>query len=242
MYFYFIIILQVVCLYHCYKNRNSFYWYFAILLLPAIGCLIYVVTQIINRNQVTAVQDEVISVINPTKKLSDLEKKVAFSDTFQNRINLADALALSQNYKRAEEEYIASIKGAHSDDFYANSALITVLYKQQKYEEVLDKINLVNSKPEYEGSDVQFIYGQSLAALGKIEEAEKVLVKIDQRYSNYKERLILIEFYLANHKTDKAQELLSEMLVEHENMTPLNKKKHKDVFLKINKLASSLSK
>ena len=36
-----ILILQVFCLYHAYKNKSENWWYFLILMFPLIGSLIY---------------------------------------------------------------------------------------------------------------------------------------------------------------------------------------------------------
>ncbi|EPR74948.1 putative membrane protein [Winogradskyella psychrotolerans RS-3] len=66
--YYLLIIVQVFCLYHAYKNRKPYYWYFLIFFIPAIGSLIYIITQIYNKSDAEKIQEEITTVLNPTKK------------------------------------------------------------------------------------------------------------------------------------------------------------------------------
>ena len=91
MYFYLIVALQAYCIYHAYKNRKPYYWYFLILFIPLLGSLIYIITQVYNKTDADKIQNEVTSIINPTKKIKDLEQQIEFVDTYTNRIALADA-------------------------------------------------------------------------------------------------------------------------------------------------------
>jgi hypothetical protein len=98
MFYYFIIALQVFCFYHAYKNKKNIYWYFILFFVPLLGCIIYLLTQVINKKDVTNISQEITTIINPTKKINDLEKVLQFSKTFQNRINLADAYSNNKDY------------------------------------------------------------------------------------------------------------------------------------------------
>ena len=84
MYFYLIVALQAYCIYHAYKNRKPYYWYFLVFFIPVLGSLIYIITQVYNQNDVGKIQDEITTVLNPTKKLKDLEKKIEFIDLCNN--------------------------------------------------------------------------------------------------------------------------------------------------------------
>ena len=48
-----------------------------IFFIPVIGSVIYIITQVYNKNDADKIQDEITSIINPTKKIRDLEKKIA---------------------------------------------------------------------------------------------------------------------------------------------------------------------
>lgn len=240
MTYYILIAAQLACAYHVYKSKNSNYWYLVILLLPAIGCLIYVVTQIFNKSDVAVVQKEITAVINPTKKILDLEKKVAFADTYQHRIELADALLEQKNYPSAEAQYNKTLVGSNTNDYHGNSQLLAALFAQEKYEEVIAIGEKLSLKSDFEKSQAQFKYGLALSKSGKLEEAEKVLKRIDQRYSNYPERLELSKFYIESEQKSKALEILKELQEEFLNLTKPNKKRYRATFIEVDQLAISV--
>ena len=239
MTYYILIALQLACAYHIYKNKNSFYWYFAILLLPAIGCLVYVIAQIFNKKDVAVVQKEFTAVINPTKKISQLEKKVEFSDTYSNRVELGDALLAIGNFKEAAVQYDAVLHGNHTSDYYANTQLLIALFEQEKYDEVISIGKKMSKFSDFEKSQAQFKYGLALSKTDKDDEAEAILKKIDQRYSNYPERLALSKFYIENEMQSKALEVLHEMQDEYLNLTKPNKKLHKNTFIEVDRLVAT---
>jgi len=238
MTYYILIALQLACAYHVYKNKNSVYWYFAILLLPAIGCLVYVIAQIFNKKDVAIVQKEFTAVINPTKKISQLEKKVEFADTYSNRVELGDALLAIGNFKEAAVQYDTVLHGNHTNDYYANTQLLIALFEQEKYDDVIAIGQKMSDVSNFEKSQAQFKYGLALSKTGKDEEAEAILKKIDQRYSNYPERVELSKFYIDSKMQSKALEVLHEMQEEFLNLTTPNRKLHKNTFIEVERLVA----
>ncbi len=241
MLYYLLIGLQIYCLYHAYTTRNKIYWYFIILLAPGLGSAIYLITQVFTQRDAEIVQKEITAVINPTKKVKDLEAKVAFSDTFQNRVDLADAYSELKEYSQAIIMYKEALSGSHSNDYYATSQLLTAYYQAGAYEDVVTTAQIIKDKADFETSKAQFLYGLSLSKLKRDDDAEAVLKKIDVRYSNYEERMILAKFYKENHKLPEAKELLEELVSEGNYMTKPNKRLYKATFVEIQKLHNELS-
>ena len=116
--YYLILALQGFCIYHSIKNRNSYYWIFLILFIPLIGSIIYIVTQVFSKRDVDKIQSEIATIINPTKKIKDLEKALQFSETFQNKVNLADAYFEIGGFNEAIRYYQSSLVGNFENDFY----------------------------------------------------------------------------------------------------------------------------
>ena len=90
MFYYILVAFQAFCIFHVYKSRNESYWYFVIFLVPLIGSLIYLFSQIINKKNIKNTKNKLTEVVNPAKKIKELEQKLSLSDTFQNKIHLAD--------------------------------------------------------------------------------------------------------------------------------------------------------
>lgn len=241
MLYYLIIALQLACAYHVYKTQNQAYWYLIILLIPVLGSIVYLITQMIQRQQVESVQKELIQTFNPTKKINDLVQKVAFADTFQNRLLLADGYSEVRAFAKAETEYLSALKGSHANDYYGQCQLITAFYAQEKYTEAIAIGEKLGTITAFEGSEAQFTYGLSLAKAEQHAAAEKVLIKINKRYSNYRERLILAEYFIDQDKTVDALDILKEMQLEAGNMTKPNLRLYRETFTRVDDLVEKHS-
>ena len=240
MYYYLIIALQAYCLYHLYTNRNAYYWWFVILFLGPIGCAIYLITQVYNKRDAEKITDNLVHVINPTKKVRDSEKRLEFSESYQNRINLADAYLEIKDYNNAITHYLEALEDQTQNDFYATKQLIEAYFNTENYDKVLFYAEKIKNHPEYKKSRTQFLYGLALEGVGKIEEAETNLRQIDVRYSLYEERLILAKFLLSIKKTEDAKEILNEISTESSHMTKPNQRIYRATIIEVDKLLKEL--
>lgn len=235
-----VLLLQIYCLYHAYTNRKDYFWYLLILMLPFVGVIFYLFTQVFNRNKLEKISEELVTAIVPSKKVNDAEKRLNFSDTFQNRVALADAHFENGDYENASLHYEAALKGNFQNDFYVVKQMMNAMSQSQNYAEVIRLAEKIKDNYEFEKSQAQFIYGLALDKLGRLEEAEKHLKPIDQRYSNYEERLILAEFYERNGKRTEAKEVLDEIIAESEHMTQPNRRLYRQVITNVRKYREKL--
>lgn len=245
MYLYLIIAFQGFCIYHLLKNKNSYYWIFAILFLPFIGCVTYLVTQVLNKRGTEKMQSNLSTIIEPSKKntsskVKGLESKLEFTDTYLNRVNLADAYLEANNYERAIEHYLIALEDKTQNDFYVKAHLIKSYYAIKDYDQVLALSQGLESHKEYEKSEIPFCYGMALAEKDKTEEAEEQFEIMDRPYSNYNERVAFAKFLLRFDKANKAKELIEDLYVEMQNMTAINKSIYKATILDVEKLKNAL--
>ena len=240
MVYYLVVALQIFCVYHLYKNKNDYYWFFLILFLPFIGCVIYLVTQVYNKRDVNKIQEEITTIINPTKKVRDLEKKLEFSATFQNRVNLADAYYDIKDFNTAIVHYENAIAKDFQEDTHVIFQLIKSYYFIDNYDKVIFYAEKVKTHVDFKGSKAQFFYGLALENLGQSKEAEKQLHFIDQRYSNYKERLQITQLYISKNKISEAKELLNEIAAESQHMTSVNKRKYRTTIGDVEQLLKTI--
>lgn len=245
MYLYLIIAFQGYCIYHLLKNKNSYYWIFAILFLPFIGCVTYLVTQVINKRETGKLQGSRITIIEPSKKnvssnvVKTLEHKLEFTDTYLNRVNLADAYLETNNYTSAIEHYQIALDDKTQNDFYVKDHLIKAYYSIKDYDQVIVLSDSLEVHKEYVKSEIPFFYGMALAEKDRTTEAEAQLRIIDRPYSNYNERVAFLKFLVRIDKIKDAKELLEELHVEMQNMTPMNKRIYKATILEVDKLKAS---
>lgn len=231
MYFYLVVVLQVYCVYHCYVNRNQYYWIFIVLFLPALGSIFYLFLNVFQKRDIEKVQEGITTVINPTKKITDLEKKLEFAETFENRVALADAYLEAGILDKAEEEYKTSLVGTFENDFYVNAQLLKTYYYSAQYEAVLRSAESLENLSKFNKSEASFLYGLALEKTGNTKLAEDFLAKFDAPYSRYQERLELAKFYIRNNKTAEARLILEEIQQESSGMSTTSYK-HNKIFIK----------
>ena len=233
LYYYFILGLQAYCLYHAYKNRSNYYWFLIIFFIPLLGCIVYLVTQVINKKDVVSITEEITNIVNPSKKITELEQQLAFSNTFQNRINLADAHYQNKNFDNAILHYEKSLEGNFKDEPYTLNKLIKCYFETKNFDKVISYSKKINLEKDFK--DTLYFYGLALEQKGLIEEAESNLIKIDIRYSNYKKRLEISNFYNRNNKKEKAKVILQEIISELTSMSKENFKKYKIIYTEAEK-------
>ncbi|PWH81768.1 hypothetical protein DIS18_13895 [Algibacter marinivivus] len=240
MYFYLIIALQGYCIYHMYQNRNPYYWALLIMFLPVVGSVIYLITQVYNKRDAEKITNEIAHVINPSKKVKDLEKRLEFSESYQNRLNLADAYLEIKDYNNAITHYLEALKDNSQNNFYAIKQLIEAYFNIEDCKKVIHYVGKIKDHPEFKKSRTQFLYGLALEREGKIEAAESNLRQIDIRYSFYEERLILAKFLLSINKNEEAKEILKDVQTESSHMTKPNKRLYRTTILEVDKLLKEL--
>ena len=241
MYFYFIVALQAFCIYHLFKYRTNFYWIFLILFLPLIGCIIYLITQVYNKRDAEKITSDITQIINPTKKVKDLEKELEFSDSYQNRINLADAYLDIKDYNNAITHYLEALEDRSQNSIYTIKKLIEAYFNIEDFENVIFYAHKIKDKSEFKKSRTQFLFGLALEQIGKLAEAEHHISQIDIRYSFYEERLTLAKFLLSIKKEEEAINLLDEISAESQHMTKTNKRIYKTTILEVDKLLTDLN-
>ena len=124
------------------------------------------------------IQEEIVSIINPTKKIKDLEKRLQFSETYQNRVNLADALLNIKDYKNAIPHYLDALKDSSQNDLYVTEKLMSAYYGLEDFENVVFYAEKIKKRSEFIKSRSQFLYGLALEKLGNFEDDEFNLRKI----------------------------------------------------------------
>jgi hypothetical protein len=242
MYYYLILALQGYCLYHMYTHRNPYYWFFIIMFIPVVGAVIYLITQVYNKRDAEKITNEITSIINPTKKIKDLEKHLQFSETYQNRVNLADAYLEIKDYNNAIPHYLEALEDQSQNQFYVTSKLIEAYYFVEDYDKVISYSNEIKNQSEFKKSRAQFILGLAQEKLGNFEAAETNLRQIDVRYSFYKERLTLAEFLISRDKIIEAKNILEAICNEAQHMTRTNNRIYRATILEAQKLLTELNK
>jgi len=219
MYYYLIIALQGYCIYHCYTNRNNYYWVFAIIFLPLVGCILYLFMNVLQQRDVEKAQNDLVNTLNPTKKIRDLEKRLKFSETFENKVALADAYMEKDFFEQAIETYRSSLKDMFENDYYVQSRLQEAHYRIADFDTSLRLAEKIKEHPAFPKSKANLLYALTLEKKENFDAAEARLRLFDAPYNYYEQRLQLALFLIRRENPKAASEVLQEIVNEAENMS-----------------------
>ncbi|AJR04709.1 hypothetical protein AW14_00955 [Siansivirga zeaxanthinifaciens CC-SAMT-1] len=208
--------------------------------MPGIGAALYLILQVFSKRDANKIQEGLVAIVNPTKKINDLEKRLQFSDTYQNRVDLADAYLANKNYQKAIEQYLEALKDKAQNKYYVVNKLVEAYYYTQDYNEVIKHATSIKDEHDFKKSRAQFILGLAQDKLGDFEAAENNLRQINIRYSFYEERLVLAKFLITHNKIQDAKEILEDVVLESQNMTQTNKRLYRATVQEANKVLADI--
>ncbi|HWB26086.1 MAG TPA: hypothetical protein VG738_11430 [Chitinophagaceae bacterium] len=215
----FIIIADVVCIVHCLRTRRDSGWIYFIVLVPVIGVIAYIATQMFSRRDLQSVQSGLGAVLNPTGSIKKLEQQLRFSDTFNNRVALADAYLAAGQREKAVDMYESSLTGAFTENEYVLGQLVVAYFETGRYKDVITTAKKIYTLPQFARSRVHILYAMSLEKTGNAVQAENEFRQMKGRFANYEARYQYGQFLVRNGRSDEARRLFNEMLEESGQLT-----------------------
>jgi hypothetical protein len=232
-YFYYITLgLNIYCAVHSYRRGTLNKWIWLIVFIPIVGSIIYIYSEILSNRRISTPKIDVASVINPGVKLKRLEDELRFTDTFANKIKLADAYLAGGYTDKAVALYESSLTGAFSENEYVQAQLIICYYEQQRYEEVIPLAKKLYKLPNFARSKAHICYALALEKLGQNDLAEKEFVAMKGRYSYFEQRYQYGLFLMRAERADDAYTIFTDMLNEEKHLGPVELKTSKVWFAK----------
>jgi hypothetical protein len=229
-YYYIIVILQVICVIHCVRKGRQTGWIWFIVFVPLIGCLVYIFTEMFNRHDIQNVQSGVTTVFNPGRSVRRLEENLRFSDTFANRIALADAYLLTGNTDRAIELYESSLEGNFTENEYVLSQLIIAYYQKRRFADIIPIGRKIYNRPQFARSRAHILYAAALGYSGHYEEAEKEFKTMKGRFANYEARYYYALLLAGTDRPNEAKAMFSEMLSELTHLSSRERRYNRNWF------------
>jgi hypothetical protein len=159
------------------------------------------------------------SVLNPGSSVRKLEDNLRFSDTFANRIALADAWLAAGNTDRAIELYESSLEGNFTENEYVLSKLIIAYYQKKRYADIIPIAKKIYGLPQFTRSRSHILYAAALGYTGNHESAEKEFKTMKARFANYEARYYYALFLAGTERTSEARQLFHDMLNEVSHLT-----------------------
>lgn len=228
-------------MYHVITKKGDQKWIWIIMMLPFIGSLIYLYNTFYSRGNIDNIKEEVKSTINTNYKISKLEREVEFSDSFTNKIMLADEYLLVGNFEKANELYESCKNGVFENDIDLLLKLMKVNYLKKDFNRVIEYSQKILHKREFNDSMQKTYLAWSYYEVGKKEEALKHFEEGDSRYSNYEHRLEYARFLDQTGNHEQANAKLENLLKEINTMNSREKKVNRQAYRLIKKYHTQLA-
>jgi hypothetical protein len=214
-YLYYIpIALQAICVLHCIRKGNQGKWIWIIVFLPVIGSLIYIFSEVITGHEIDQVSSGVGQVINPGGSIKKLEQQLRFSDTFHNRIALADAYLARGYTNDAIALYEQSLTGVFTENEHVIKQLIIAYANVNRFADILPLAKRIYNSPQFAKSKVHIVYALALEHAGNKEQAEKEFKMMNSRFAYFEARYQYALFLSRNGRKEEALQLLDNMVAE----------------------------
>jgi hypothetical protein len=233
-YYYLIIALQVFCAVHSYRRGTLNRWIFLIIFLPVIGSIIYIYSEILS-NRGGGFKSRTFSPVkvkSSPANIKKLEEQLHFTDTFANKVKLADAYLAAGDTDKAIDLYKASLTGAFAENEHVMGQLIVAYFEQQRYDEVIPLAKKLRHLQQFVRSKSHLLYALSLEETGNLEEAEKEFRSMKGRYSYFEQRYQYGLFLMRTDRNEDAAGVFLEMVNEEPHLGQVEKKANRTWFLK----------
>ncbi|MFB0498418.1 hypothetical protein ACCC92_23110 [Mucilaginibacter sp. Mucisp84] len=240
-YYYIILILEAFCIIHSLRRGTQQKWLWILIVIPLFGCLYYIYSEILSNRGIRAPKINVEAVINPGAKIKRLEDEVRFTDTFANRVKLADAYLEAGLTDKALESYKNSLTGAFAENEHVMGQLIVAYFEKGMYNEVIPIAKKLYKLPQFARSKAHILYAKSLELTYQEEQAENEFKLMKGRYSYFEPRYEYGMFLTRAGREDDAWQIFTDMLNEQSQLSPVERKSNKVWFAKAKDEVKKLS-
>lgn len=172
--------------------------------------------------------------------IKNLENEARQSDTVSNKIRLADAYMLKEDYEKALEIYKSCSSKLTQDDEELNTKLLVAYHLSGDYLSGMMIGNQLNKTKFFQNAPEKAYYAWSFFELHDDEKAEQYFQEMNIANTNYGQRKEFAKFLIEIEKKEEAKALVTQMLEEIEEMDAYEKDLLKDKIKEIKTLAAGL--
>jgi len=228
-----LIIIQIAFVIHVVRTGREVFWIYIIIFVPAIGCLVYFITQVlpeIGQNRtLRRASNTLIKAIDPQRELRKRKEELKFSDTLDNRFRLANECMEANLTEDAVSLYESCLKGSHEGDPHIMLKLAQAYFQGGNSDKTkLTLEELIKLNPDFKSADGHLLYARSLEELGLLDDAIKEYGILAQSYPGEEARVRYGILLKKQGKTEKAKAVFDEILLRAKRAPKYYRRKEKE--------------
>ncbi len=208
-------LLQLVCAVHAVRTGREQFWLYLILFLPGLGCIIYIVTQMLpdlrGSPKAHAAAKSAMRTIDPKRDLRRRLNDLEVSDNVANRLALAEECSHAGMHDEALELLQTCITDDDSPDLLVR--LSEAQFNCKRYAETVATLdNLIGRHPNFRSHDGHFLYARALVGLDQFDRAAQEYEAVIQSYPGEEARARFALLLESMQRVERAQFLWQEIL------------------------------
>lgn len=220
---------QLFCAYHVVSSGRDKYWIGLIIMVPGLGCLIYLVTQIIpdasNSTAGRNVKQGAVNALDPNRALREAIQAFDMVESVDNRLRLADALYDLGQFREAEPHLKICLDGAHQHDPHILMRLASVQLELGAPTECLQFLDtLQEHNKNYHSEAGHLLYSRALVDTGDLEAALSSYAGLVDYSTGEEARVRYGLLLLQSGKNRQARQVLEEVIKRVNRGTKFYKK------------------
>lgn len=182
--------------------------------------------EMFNTSSVQQMQSGMGNIIYPSGKIKKLEKQLQFSDTFNNRVMLADAYLSAGDTDKAIQLYETSLTGAFKENEHVFIQLVAAYYEVQRYNDTIKVARKVYNNPAFH-THGHVLYAMALDKIGEAKLAEEEFNKMKGKYSYFEARYQYGLFLINKNRAGEAQKIFTDVVNEFSYLSSFEKRNNR---------------
>ncbi len=209
--------ISILCVIHIVRTGRDRYWIYIVIFVPLVGGIAYLIAEVLpglaSGRGARTVREGVARMVNPGRKIRDLQARLDFSPTVENRMALAEAWAEAGDPAKAADLYKGCLEGLNANDRHIMSLIGRSLQAaglNAEAREWFEKILSLRGGAFDEDRDA-LNYALTLDALGEGEKADAAYRTASAGSIGFEAQYRHIAFLRRTGKADEARRILSSM-------------------------------
>ncbi len=217
-------LMAVIAIVHVIKTGRSQLWIMALLSLPGIGVLAYLIVEVLpeffggraGRNA----SRNIGKVLNPNGSLDEAKREYAIAGTAKNAVNLADIHFEKDQFSEASALYREALTGLNEHNPDTLRKLAASEFGVGNFDQAKSLLDLLIEKnPDYKNQDAHLLYARTQEALGDFDAATEEYEALVKYYSGPEPSYRFGMMLLSQGNDAGAQELFKSV-VEKAELSP----------------------
>lgn len=208
--------LQLLCAVHAVKTGRPYYWLWIILAFPLVGCLAYLIAEILPEltggRPARGVVEAAVKAIDPDRDYRKLADNLDTAETADNKRALAEEYIARGKPEMAVALLESALVGLHQDDPALLHGLAKARHAANDFagaEQALSQLHAAD--PKFRAAEAHLLYARALEGQAKIGAALAEYGKVAQYYPGAEAKCRYAQLLLAQGQAEPARAIFGEV-------------------------------